>query len=144
MPLIERAASKLGMKLQPFDVRSEQEIDKAFVDLVGGGFEGVAVAAEIPRRGRIIALAAKHRLLTVYTLKWDVLDGGLIAYDIDRLEAFRRAAHLVDRILKGARPADLPFEQPTRFDLVINLKTAKTLGLVVPPSLLIRATEVIQ
>ena len=144
VPVIVRAAPKLGLMVQPFDVRSEPDIDKAFTDLLGGGFGGVVVAAEIPRRGRIIALAAKHRLPVVYTLRWDVTDGGLVAYDIDRLELFRRAAHLVDRILKGTKPADLPFEQPTRFELVINLKTAKTLGLIVPPSLMVRATEIIE
>jgi putative ABC transport system substrate-binding protein len=144
LPVIEQAAPKLGVKVQPFDVRSEVDLDKAFVDLVHGSFDGVLVGAEVLSRSRIIALASRHRLPVVYTLKWDVWDGGLIAYDSDRLESFRRAARLVDRILKGAKPADLPFEQPTRYDLVINLKTAKTLGLIVPPSLLVRATEVIQ
>jgi putative ABC transport system substrate-binding protein len=141
---IEAASSKLGLTVQSFDVRSEADMSQAFTDMIRGGLGAVVVAAEIPVTPRAIAFAAKHRLPVVYVFRQAVEEGGLVAYDVDRLELFRRGAWFVDRILKGAKPADLPFEQPTRFELVINLKTAKALGLIVPPSLLVRATEVIQ
>ena len=142
--VIERAAPRLGLLVQVFDARSETDVDKAFTEMVRRRFGGVLLGAELGMASRIIAVAAKHRLPVVYTLRQAVDEGGLVSYDVDRRELFRRAAYFVDRILKGAKPADLPFEQPTKFELVINLKTAKALGLTVPPSLLVRATEVIQ
>src|SRR5262249_35549424 len=95
-------------------------------------------------RELIVALAARHRLPAVYATRSHVMSGGLICYGIDEVEQFRRAAQYVDRILKGEKPADLPVQAPTKYDLVINLKTAKTLGLDVPPTLLARADEVVE
>ncbi len=105
----------------------------------------VGVSFFIPHRPRIIKLSAKHRLPTMYTYtaRWVRL-GGLISYATDVNVRYRRAAQFVDKILKGAKPADLPVEQPTKFNLEINLKTAKALGVTFPPSILLRATEVIE
>ena len=95
-------------------------------------------------RGAILALAAQHRLPAVYPFRYFVADGGLISYGPDPVEPFRLAAGYVDRVLKGEKPADLPVQAPTKYELVINLKTAKALGLTVPPTLLVRADEVIE
>jgi putative ABC transport system substrate-binding protein len=95
-------------------------------------------------RDTIIAMAAQHRLPAVYPYRFYALSGGLVSYGIDLPESYRRAASYVDRILKGAKPADLPVELPTKFELVINLKTAKALGIAVPPTLLATADEVIE
>lgn len=144
---VERAAPKLGLMVQSFDVRSESDIDNAFARMVRDGFGGGLAAAELAgagMRGRIIALAAKHRLPFVHSARRAVEDGGLAAYEGDRRDLFRRAAGFVDRILKGAKPAELPVEQPTKFELVINVKTASALGLAVPPSLLLRTDQVIE
>jgi putative ABC transport system substrate-binding protein len=95
-------------------------------------------------RELLIALARKYRLPAIYPFRFFAADGGLIAYGVDTSEVFRRSASYVDRILKGANPADLPVQQPTKFELAINLKTAAALGLEVPPTLLARADEVIE
>ena len=92
----------------------------------------------------MIALAARHRLPAIYPITFFPTDGGLLSYGIDRIDLFRRAASYVDRILKGAAPSDLPVQQPTKFELVVNLKTAKALGLIVPQSLLLSADEVVE
>ena len=94
--------------------------------------------------GRVVGLAMKHRLPTMYATRSFVEAGGLLAYGADPLDLHRRAAGYVDRILKGAKPANLPVEQPTKFELVVNLKTAKTLGLTIPPSVLLRADQVLE
>ena len=98
----------------------------------------------IVHRDRIVALAARHRLPAVYPDRQFVAAGGLICYTTDRVEQFRRAASYVDRILRGAKPADLPVEAPTKYETIVNLKTAKALGLTVPPGLLVAADEVIE
>jgi putative ABC transport system substrate-binding protein len=106
---------------------------------------GLIVAPHPVTRGKlIIDLAAQHQLPAIYPFAFHARDGGLVSYGIDQVDQWRSAATYVDRILKGAKPADLPVQQPTKFELVINLKTAKTLGLTIPPTLLARADEVIE
>jgi ABC-type uncharacterized transport system substrate-binding protein len=143
----EVAAQVLGVRLQLVEARGPADIDSAFSDMTRGGARGLTVwtsAMLVQERGRLVALAAKHRLPAVYTLREVVHAGGLMSYGHNQADLNRRAATYVDKILKGARPADLPVEQPTKFDLVINLKTAKALGLTIPPSLLQRADQVIE
>jgi putative ABC transport system substrate-binding protein len=140
-------APSLGMAINPLDVRDPDEIERgvaAFASEPGGGLILSASAAGIRHRELIIALAARHRLPAVYPYHLFATSGGLMSYGIDTSDPFRRAAGYVDRILKGEKPADLPVQQPTKFELVINRKTAKALGLEVPPSLLARADEVIE
>jgi putative ABC transport system substrate-binding protein len=98
----------------------------------------------VRRREKIIAFAAKHRLPAMYPYRFFVADGGLMSYGTDLADLYRRAAFYIDRILKGAKPSELPVQQPTKFEFVINIKTAKALGLTVPPGLLVRADEVIE
>ena len=141
------AARALGVRLQVIDVRGPADFDKAFSDMTKERAGAVTVMGStmiISERRHLVDLAAKHRLPAVYTWRWFVDAGGLMAYGPDFADMFRRAATYVDKILKGAKPADLPVEQPTKFELVINLKTAKALGLTIPPSLLQRADQVIE
>ncbi len=143
----EVAARALGVRLQPLGVRGPDEIDRAFVAMTRERAGALLVLADVmlfSQKERIAELAAKHRLPAVYGLRWHAEAGGLMAYGANLLDISRRVAIYVDRILKGAKPADLPIEQPTRFELVINLKTAKALGLTIPSSLLQRADEIIQ
>ena len=110
----------------------------------GGGLIVMPDAFTTVQRKAIIALAAQHRFPAIYPYRYEVVDGGLMSYGVDTAEAYRRAATYVDRILKGERPADLPIQQATKFDLIINVKTAKALGLNVPTTLLAMADEVIE
>ncbi len=143
----EAAARALGVRLQLVQARSPADIDRAFSEMTRGRAGALAVwatATFVRERQRLVALAAKNRLPAVYTLSEFVDVGGLMAYGHSQADLNRRAASYVDKILKGAKPADLPVEQPTRFDLVVNLKTAKALGLTIPPSLLARADHVVE
>jgi len=140
-------ARALGMELQPFGARSAGEIDQAFMAISGAHAGGVLVLADpilTLHRARIVNSAAQSRLPTMYGTKDYAIAGGLITYGPDYDDVYRRAATYVDKILKGAKPADLPVEQSTKFPLVLNLKTAKVLGLTIPPTLLARADEVIE
>ena len=144
---IQGAAPAFGVELRPVDVRDADEIERAvaaFAHASNGGLIVTASVAAVVHRDLIIGLAARHRLPAIYTQRVFVTNGGLIAYGPDFIDQFRRAAGYVDRILKGEKPADLPVQAPTKYELVINLKTAKALGLEVPPSLLARADEVIE
>ena len=141
------AARALGVELQMLEVREPEGFAKAFGAMTAGKAEAVVVLPDpmfVAQRRRITELAASSRIPTIYHLRDFVEAGGLISYGADYVEAFQQAARLVDKIVKGAKPADLPVEQPWRFVMTINLKTAKALGLTMPPSLLLLADEVIQ
>ncbi len=141
------AARALGLDLQPVSARQPDEIEGAFAAMSGARADGLVVLPDaifLNLRARIAGLASKSRLPAMYGFREEAEAGGLMSYGASLPELIRRAAGYVDRILKGAKPADLPVERPTRFELVINLKTAKALGLTIPQSLLLRADEVIQ
>ena len=143
----EVAARALGVRLQFVEARSPADFDRAFSDMTrarDGALTMLGGVMFFNERRRLVDLAAKNRLPAVYPRTEYVDAGGLMAYGPNQADLNRRAATYVDKILKGAKPGDLPVEQPTKFELVINLKTAKTLGLTIPPSLLLRADEVIQ
>jgi len=143
----ESAARTLGLTVQGVGVRGPRELDAAFVAMKRARADAVIVGENTPffaDRRRIADLAVMHRLPTVAQAKEYAEAGGLVSYGPDYPDQFRRAVTFVDKILKGAKPGDLPIEQPTKFELVINLKTAKALGLTIPPSLLGRADEVFQ
>ena len=143
----EVAARTLGVQLQFVEVRGPADFDRAFSDMTRAHAGAVTVLANtmfFGERRRLVDLAAKNRLPVMYGAREYVDAGGLMAYGPSLTDLFRRAATYVDRILKGAKPADLPVEQPTKFELVINLKTAKDLGLTIPQSVLARADEVIK
>ena len=140
-------APSFGVELSPVNVRDSNKIERAittFAQRPNGGLIVTGSALAAAHRDLIIALAAKHRLPAVYPQTFYVTAGGLIAYGPDTVDPFRRAATYVDRILRGENPADLPVQAPTKYELVISLKTAKALGLTIPPSLLARADEVIE
>jgi len=144
---IQSVAPSLGVELRPVDTREVGEIERAlagFARAPNGGLIVTPSASVSIYRDTIIALAARLKLPAVYGFRLNVVDGGLISYGPDRVDQFRRAAEYADRILKGEKPADMPVQAPTKYELVINLKTAKTLGLTLPPSLLAQATEVIE
>ena len=143
----QMAARSLGVRLQPLDARGPSEIDSAFAAMTrerAGAFLVLLDPMLSGQREQIAGLAAKGRLPAMYALRQHVEVGGLMAYGANIFDLFRRMAIYVDKILKGAKPADLPIEQPTKYELVINLKTAKALGLTIPPSLLARADQVIE
>jgi putative ABC transport system substrate-binding protein len=144
---IRSAAAPLGIEVSPVDVRDAGEMERAldaFARSSSGGLIVPGSALAVVHRKLIIALAARHRLPAVYFNRTLITDGGLMSYGSDLIDQYRQAASYVDRILKGEKPADLPVQDPTKYDLVINLKTAKVLGLTVPPSLLATANEVIE
>jgi putative ABC transport system substrate-binding protein len=141
------AARALGVQLQVVEARGPEDFDRAFSDMSKAQAEALAVLATPVfdrARLRLIELAAENRLPAVYSYRGYVDAGGLMSYGPSLLDMFRRAAVYVDKILKGAKPADLPVEQPTRFELVINLNTARALGLTIPHSMLLLADEVIE
>jgi putative ABC transport system substrate-binding protein len=144
---IQEAARALGVQLQLLGVGAPAEFERAFEAMTRASAEALMVLQSpmfLTHQRRIADLAEKHRLPAMYQRRDYVEAGGLIAYGSSRRELFRRAAAYVDKILKGAKPADLPVEQPMKFELVINLKTAMVLGLTIPPALLFQADEVIK
>jgi putative ABC transport system substrate-binding protein len=145
--VIQTAAPSLGLDIRAVNVREANEIDRgiaAFARSGPGGLIVVSGATASIHRRRIIALAERYKLPAVYSGRIFAHDGGLMSYGADNIAQFEQMATYIDRILKGAKPADLPVQAPTKYELVINLKTAKALGLTVPPSLLARADEVIE
>ena len=144
---IQTMAQSLGLEVNPINVRDASEIERAvvvFARVSNGGLIVTASALAQRHRDLIVTLAAQHKLPAVYFQRSFVDAGGLISYGVDFVYQYRQAAGYVDRILKGEKPADLPVQQPTKFELVINLKTAKALSLEVPPTLLATADEVIE
>jgi putative tryptophan/tyrosine transport system substrate-binding protein len=144
---IQTVASSIGVEVSPINVRDASEIERAvaaFAHSANGGLVVTGSASATTHRELIIALAARHKLPAVYSGRFNVTIGGLVSYGPNRVEQFRRAAGYVDRILRGEKPADLPVQAPTSYELVVNLKTAKALGLTVPQTLLASATEVIE
>ena len=145
--IIQAAAPSLSMEVSPVNMRDANEIERAVATFARASNGGLIVAASGSagvHRDLIVTLAARHKLPAVYYERFFVAAGGLISYGPDYFDRYRRAAGYVDRILKGEKPADLPVQAPTKYDLVVNLKTAKVLGLAVPPSVLARADEVIE
>jgi putative tryptophan/tyrosine transport system substrate-binding protein len=143
----EVAARALGVRPQFVEARGPDDFDRAFSDMTRARADALTVLTSVmflSERRRLVELAAQNRLPAVYPWREGVDAGGLMSYGANVADNYRRAAAYVDKILKGAKPADLPVQQPTKFELVINLKTAKALGLTIPPSLLQRADEVIQ
>jgi putative ABC transport system substrate-binding protein len=144
---VESAARRLGLTFQSVEVRGPNEFESAFAAMVRERANGVVVATDpliLGPRSQVVLLAARSRLPVMYGLREFAEAGGLMSYGPNVAAQFRRAAVYVDKILKGAKPADLPVEQPTTFELVINLKTAKALGLTIPPSLRLRADQLIE
>jgi putative ABC transport system substrate-binding protein len=145
--IIQSVAPAAGVEVSPVNVRDAAEIERAvtaFARTPNSGLILTASALSVVHRDLIVTLAARHKLPAVYYRRLFVIGGGLISYGADFLDQFRRAAGYVDRIFKGEKPADLPVQAPTKYELVINLKTAKTLGLEIPSSVLARADEVIE
>ena len=146
-PAMQVAAPRMGVALSISPVHKAADIERVIAAIgrePGGGLIVVPDSFMFGQRQHITELTANHRLPAIYPLRIFVPGGGLIAYGIDRVDMFRRAANYVDRILRGASPTDLPVQQPIKFELAINLKTAKALGLTVPPSILLSADEVIE
>ena len=143
----EVAASGLGLQLQQLEARLPDDLDTALAGATRDRTQAIIVSVDRifdTQRKRIINFAQKHRLPTAFHNSRAVHEGGLLSYAPNILDLFRRSARYVDKILKGAKPAELPIEQPTKFELVINLKTAKQIGLTIPPNVLARADKVIK
>ena len=145
---IQAVAPSLKLEVSPVNMRdASDEIERAiaaFARSPNGGLIVTASAFSTVHRELIIALTARHKLPVVYFERFFAVAGGLISYGVDRIHQYRQAAGYVDRILKGENPADMPVQAPTKYQMVINLKTAKALGLTIPPSLLARADQVIE
>jgi putative ABC transport system substrate-binding protein len=145
---VETGALALGLRHQIFEVRKAEDISAAFASINAARFEGVLLLTDPfllePRRAQVVMLSARYRLPAIYPWSQYVESGGLMAYGASQYDLHRRAASYVDKILKGAKPAELPVEQPVKFEFAINLKTAQELGLTVPRSVLIRADKVIE
>jgi len=145
---LDLAARAFGMKLQAHDIKSSKDFESAFRDAAKGRAEALLVRVPgpilSPHRIKVAQLAVKSRLPAIYESAEEVEDGGLMSYGLNTNDSYRRAANYVDKILKGARPADLPVEQPKKFEFVINLKAAKQIGLTIPPNVLARADKVIK
>jgi putative ABC transport system substrate-binding protein len=143
----EEGARQLGVTFIREEFRTQDDFATAFTSMVAKRVGAVLIAGHpvtYAGRAEIMKLAAQHRVPAGYPWREAVETGGLMSYGVDFRESYRRAAYYVDKILKGAKPADMPMEQPTKFELVINLKTAKTLGLTIPPTLLQRADQLIE
>jgi putative tryptophan/tyrosine transport system substrate-binding protein len=144
--IIQTMAPSLGMEVIPINMRDADEIERsvaAFARVPNGGLVVTPSGPSLLHRNRIITLAARYKLPAVYFERTFAAAGGLASYGADFLDQYRQAANYVDRILKGEKPADMPVQAPTKYQLVINLKTAKALGLAIPPAVLVRADEVI-
>ncbi len=147
LKVIEAAARRLKVQLHEMEVQDPQELPRAFSAMARERVQALTVPPDgmfLAHQARIIHLAAKHRIPTMYGVRELAETGGLMAYGVNLPEMYRRGAFFVDRILKGAKPGDLPVEQPMKFELIVNLKTAKALGLTIPPLLLLRADHVIE
>ena len=142
--VIQSVAPSLGVEVSPVNLRDVEQGVTAFARSGGGGLIVTVSGLAVAQRDLIVALAAQHKLPAVYGFRGFVDAGGLASYGADIVDQFRLAAGYVDRILKGEKPADLPVQAPTKYELVINLKTAKALGLEIPPTLLARADGVIE
>jgi putative tryptophan/tyrosine transport system substrate-binding protein len=143
----QMAARSLGVTLQTVEIRTADEFERAFASILKERAEALVVGPGqflFTHQRRVVEFALKHRLPSIYAWKDPVSAGGLIAYGVNIPQVYRRAAYYVDKILKGTKPGELPVERPTKFDLVINLKTAKALGLTIPQTLLMRADQVIE
>jgi putative ABC transport system substrate-binding protein len=144
---VQLAAPVLGIQVQVLGVRSPDDLDSAFETAIQGGVDALLTLDDSlvnTNQARVVGFAAKNRLPAIYHRKGLVTEGGLMAYGVDGAAVNRRAAYYVDRILKGTKPADLPVEQPMRFDFVVNMKTARELGITFPKEILLQVTEVIQ
>jgi len=144
---LQLPARQLGLQLHSLEVRSSKDFDKAFEDATRARAGALAIMPDPLFAGnlkRIAELAAKNRLPSIFHLEEFVESGGLVAYGVDRPDQFRRGATYVDKILKGTKPSDLPVEQPTKFEFIVNLKAAKQIGLTIPPNVLARADKVIR
>jgi putative ABC transport system substrate-binding protein len=147
MPSVETAARSLRIAPVTKLVHSDPEIEEAIIDLGQGPGGGLVVMPDVfvaVHRAPIISAAARHNVPAVYTQSFYAREGGLLSYGVDAVDIWRRAATYVDSILRGAKPGDLPVQFPTKFEMAVNLKTAKALGLTVPQSIVLRADEVIE